>query len=825
MRSESEQRTPGPDSEWFRTLAEVAQFAVFVYLDGRLLYTNPASTDLTGYSRDELLAMSPDQLIHPEHVPLLAGAMSQEGDARPIDEPLELALVHRDGDLRWLALTTAPIRFHGQQAWLGTAVDITRRKEAELGLQESRERLELAHKAGSSVAWEWHPETDRMMFSAFAPEVIGIEVGELPTTAAEFLSHVPDEDRDRIAEQFRHVFKTGDPYSIEHRLVLPDGEVMWLHVRGHAIPDPVTGRVNRVVGVSADISERRRAERALREEKELAQVTLSSIGDGVVRTDVEGRIDFVNPAAESLLGAGRHELVGRPVKDVYRVVAEDGAEPRSDPVELCLAAGQVVASGATGRLQRSDGGEMAVRDTAAPVRRSDGSLAGAVLVIRDVTRLRELEREMAYLASHDPLTGLINRREFDRRLRETITSDRGRTARHALCYLDLDDFKVVNDTCGHIAGDELLRQLTAVLATAIRPQDTLARLGGDEFGILLRDTSTAEARRLTERFLASINHYRFVWEQRMFQVGASVGIVPVAEAGGNLSELMSAADAACYVAKDRGRNQIHVSRPDDAEMASRYNEMNWVQRIRSAREDGRFRLFGQPIVPLADPTSHPMVEILLRMVDEHGNLVSPSHFLAAAERYRLMPSLDRWVVEEAIRSIAALGSGGAGERLFSINLSGQSLTDPTLSDHILDQLRLRHVEAGCVVFEITETAAVSNLTHARRFMTRLRGAGCRFILDDFGSGLSSFSYLRTLDVDYLKIDGGLVHGIADAPVQREMVAAIHSVGHAMRLSTIAERVESAEELEVLRRIGVDLVQGNYVQAPSPISGGGMRRGH
>jgi diguanylate cyclase (GGDEF)-like protein len=426
---------------------------------------------------------------------------------------------------------------------------------------------------------------------------------------------------------------------------------------------------------------------------------------------------------------------------------------------------------------------------------------------------------MEHLASHDPLTGLINRREFEQRLASAISDAANSFRQHILCYLDLDEFKLVNDTCGHAAGDELLRQLTSVLSAVIPKGNTLARLGGDEFGMLFMNCDSDEATTHAQGLLDAVRQYRFQWEGQVFEVAASIGMVPVVSGNGNLAELLSAADSACYVAKDRGRNQIHITRIDDSAVRIRHTEMLWVERINRALHENRFRLFKQPIRPLQKRDAPEYHELLLRLVDAEGNIVAPNQFITAAERYRMMPIIDLWVVGEALSSIGSIAKpADENTAAFTINLSGQSFGNVELKALILEQLDRLQIPPRTVMFEITETAAITNLAQALDFMNALRSRGCRFILDDFGSGLSSFRYLKSLDIEFLKIDGELVREIASDPIQREMVAAIHRIGESMGIQTIGEWVENPEIQRTLTEIGVDYAQGWGVGRPEPFRG-------
>ncbi len=558
----------------------------------------------------------------------------------------------------------------------------------------------------------------------------------------------------------------------------------------------------------------------LRRDCERADASLAAIGDGVIRTDAQGRIDFLNPAAEGLTGWSVAQARGRRTPEVFRLVDETTHQPlATDPVASCLESGAVVRSAGHALLLNAGGQEYWVHHSAAPIRDPAGKVSGIVLVFHDVTELRGMEREMVYLASHDPLTGLLNRREFERRLERAVHSAQLEEREHALLYIDLDEFKVINDTCGHLVGDEMLKQVSSLLRSGVRRSDALARLGGDEFGVLLEDCPARQARQTAEELRGTLRGFRFAFREQVFDVGASIGLVPIGAASGDLAQVLSAADAACYVAKDRGRNQVHEYEADDTGVAQHYGEMRWIQRINNALEERRFRLYYQTIEPVAGGQgagdTGSLCEILVRMLDRSGQVIEPTAFVAAAERYHLIGSLDRWVVQTAFGAIEEAQRTGS-RTMFAINLSGQSLSDGTFLPFVLEQLRSRALDARRICFEITETAAMSRLGSALRFLSTLREEGCRFALDDFGSGLSSFAYLRNLPVDFLKIDGALVQEMTGDPVKRAMVEAINQVGHVMGLRTIAEWVETRQVLDLLKEIGVDYAQGFWLSQTEPL---------
>lgn len=552
-------------------------------------------------------------------------------------------------------------------------------------------------------------------------------------------------------------------------------------------------------------------------EKERAQVTLHSIGEGVITTDAQGNVSFMNQIAENLTGWSQAEAQAYPLFEVFSLLDEQGHTPAENPVKLAIKENCVVNLEQHYLLVRRDGREFAIEVTAAPVPDYDQNIGGAVLVFRNVTALRDMASQMAYQASHDNLTGLINRREFEARLELALLSARYENKQHVMCYMDLDQFKVVNDTCGHVAGDELLKQLSMAMKGKVRKSDTLGRLGGDEFGLLLADCHIDEGSRTAEDLLKVMNDFRFAWQDKSFDVSASIGIVPITADSGTIVDVLSAADSACYAAKDLGRNRLHVYRENDAVLAQRHGEMQWLPRIRQALEQDQFRLYFQQVQSLVDGKIH-AIELLIRMADDDGKLIPPMAFLPAAERYGLMPSIDRWVIETALDMMKQVQAQANSDKdvLWAINLSGQSLCDDQFVEFVVERLKRTDVEPSRICFEITETAAVANLSSAIELINTLKKMGCRFALDDFGSGLSSFIYLKNLPVDYLKIDGSFVKGMVEDPMDRAMVESINQIGQLMGLKTIAEFAENKAIIAELKALRIDFVQGYGIHRPEPL---------
>ncbi len=563
----------------------------------------------------------------------------------------------------------------------------------------------------------------------------------------------------------------------------------------------------------------RQTANALFRQKELAEVTIRSIGDAVITTDDRGCVEYINPAAEQMTGWASSQARGQPLERVFEVLNGVTLERQTNPVEICLRENRVVSLEDNSVLVHRDGTRRYIEDSAAPIRDRAGHLAGAVLVFYDAAEVHQAAHLISYRATHDSLSGLINRREFEHRLASFLAPGQNESGRHALLFLDLDRFAVLNEACGPLAGDHLLREVSRILTERTRSGDVLARLGGDEFGLIVRNCMLDEAREIAESLRAAISGYRFEWQGVHYQPHLSVGVMPFGLDAGAPAALLSRAEAACHLAKEKGRDRLQVYDASDREIEVRSGGLQWMVRLNEALAQDRFTLYCQPVVPVGG-RGRRHGEVLARMLDSEGRLILASHFIPHAERYGLMPQLDRWVVRNALTGLGARYAQGHGEKagVIAINLSGATLSDPSLLPFIREQMHRCGVPPSALCFEITETAAISSLREASALINSLRRLGCGFALDDFGRGMSSFMYLKQLSVDYLKIDGAFVRSMADDPVSRAMVKAIHALGQAMGIATVAECVETPAVRRQLEAIGVDYVQGLEVGPPQPLCG-------
>ncbi len=839
--------------EKYRRLLEGLRSSFVYSLDttGAVRYVSPAVTTVLGYSATEFTERRNALMAESE---ANIGAVERARAAlQGVEQPrYELRVRTRNGQFKDLDMSERPVFDAGGKlvAVEGMATDITVRKRAEGLLAAQNQVLErIAEGAPLQEALDTLCRAAEALRDGALASVMlvsadhkTLQLGAAPSLPAEYAAAL---DGIAIGEQMGSCGSaafTGEPVFVSDVQIDPRWE-RFRELAGRVgimacWSLPVLAEDGSVLGTFAVSLDRTGAPDESDRRLLLMATHLTGIvirkhqaEDALSRSEMRFR-DFARIAADYLWEMGP-DLSFSYISERYREIT--GLDPQRLPGHspTDLVAAQMPESELwTRHLEdlrsrrvfdsefswvRSDGATIVLSHRGRPVFDDDGEFLGYRGTGSDVTNAYRLSEQLAYQASHDGLTGLTNRAEFESRLRGALDSARVEGAEHALCYLDLDQFKIVNDTCGHVAGDELLRQLSRLLRARVRKRDTLARLGGDEFGVLMERCPLQQAHRVADLLRQLVEEFRFHWEGRNFTIGVSIGLVPINSNSVDSTSILRAADTACYAAKDEGRNRVHVYHEADTEVARRQGEMQWISRIDSALETQRMRLYAQRIEPIvAEHKGGDHYELLLRLVDTDGQIVLPGAFLPAAERYNTAVKLDRWVIEAACRWFSAHPELLDTLGLCAINLSGQSLGDPSFLRFVIDQFGDGGLPAERFCFEITETAAISNLTHASQFIDALGKLGCRFSLDDFGSGLSSFAYLKTLSVDFIKIDGIFVKDIVSDPMDLAMVRSINEIGHVMGKQTVAEFVESVEILEALRDIGVDYAQGYHIAKPVPI---------
>ncbi len=773
--------------------------------NGMVLSVNQFGIDQLGYPKEQLVGQPVINIFNEEDRSLAKEYLKQCFAEPNKVHNWELRKIHQDGTVIYVRDTVWVMDdVDGKPTALKVCEDITERKQVEKSLIESENKYRTLFEQSADAILiieddkfiDCNQATLEMLGYKHKEELLNTHPSELsPEMQPDGRSSVEKSneilskfDQGSIRFEWDHKRKNGEVFPVEVLLTaVPFGERNFLHV------------------VWRDITERKQAEEELQKLSRAVEYSSSA----VYITDLDGNIEYINPKFTEITGYAKEDAIGLNPRIL---------QSEQTPEVVYEGLWKTITSGGEwkGELhnRKKDGSIYRARNSISGIRNNEGDITHYVAIQEDVTHEYELSEQLSYQASHDALTGLINRFEFERRTERLLSTVRHDKGEHALCFMDLDQFKVVNDTCGHIAGDEMLRQLSSLLNETVRHRDSLGRLGGDEFGVLMEHCSLDDAHRVATSILKAIQDYQFSWEGHIFKVGVSMGLVPITETTPNLTELLKNADAACYMAKDQGRNRIHTYHPEDSELAQRHGEMQWVTRLNQALEDDRFCLYAQLILPLNESTDK-HYELLIRMIDEKGKIILPGMFLPAAERYNLISKIDRWVVENAFGLLADNPVFRKQIKFCSINLSGQSITENEFLEFIINQLDESGIGGEKICFEITETSAISNLSKAIKFISTLKGLECRFALDDFGRGLSSFAYLRNLPVDYLKIDGMFVKDIVDDPIDRAMVKSINEIGQVMGMQTIAEFVENDNIKGILNEIGVNYVQGYGIGKPLP----------
>ncbi|MEE9321349.1 MAG: EAL domain-containing protein [Granulosicoccus sp.] len=755
---------------------------------------------------------------------------------------IELPLLRTDGK-RILVRVTGVVEFNaGKPAVISGAVrDITDSaaiKVAELQhgnvqLERANERLSIATRSSGIGIWDFKLSTGEYLWDEQMFEIYGLDSSKGPKIDPRiWLGALNEQDQQIVLDSSRAAILGHGPDDLEFRITRGDGSERDIYGTAHVVRDS-KGFAIRLVGTNQDVTESRQLTRDLASQHKLLQVTLQSIGDGVITADTFGNVIWMNPVAEEMVGWNTSEASGRPLNDVFQIVCEGTRELAPNPVLSCLKEDRVVGLSEDTVLISATGDERWIEQSAAPIRCDNAEIYGAVLIFHDVTDQRKLATEMTWRATHDSLTGLLNRSEFEANLRQLFEELDEGDCSHALLYIDLDQFKIVNDSCGHGAGDDLLRQVGQLLRQIVRGDDKLVRLGGDEFAIIIENCSTDTAMLVAREICSRMDEYRFVYESHRFRIGVSIGLVQIDNTWDDVSAIIRAADAACYAAKDAGRNRVHLWCDTDHGLQQRRIETRWATRLETALDNAGFELFAQRVEALSSATpAHDLLsavndtssvqrkghhaEVLLRMKGEGDALILPGAFLPAAERYNLIYRVDQWVLMQVVAWLELHSENMNLDRLW-INLSGQSVGDKRFQAETLTQLQTAG-PAIChsLCFEITETAAVVNISDTIMFINALKKLNVKVALDDFGAGASSFGYLKTLPVDYLKIDGQFVRNLTTDPLDKAAVRSFIEVAQVMGIKTVAEFVETPDVLAQLRIMGVDYAQGWLLHKPAPL---------
>jgi diguanylate cyclase (GGDEF)-like protein/PAS domain S-box-containing protein len=791
---ESEQR--------YRSLIEATTSIVWTTnAAGEFVEPQTSWENFTGQSWKEHKGTGWTKAIHPNDIDyILSGwksaidkKVSHFDSARMWNEKLQ---EWRDFEVRAVPINNPD---GSLREWVGIITDITERKRSEESLQKSEFKYRTLVESSPYCVHQIDNNKNIISMNKAGLDMLNLN-NESEIIGLPYLDSVRTEDKRRIGIIIDNVF-SGDPQEYEFT------SINGLSFKSTFVPIySQDKKIDKLLGITLDITDQKKYEEQINRYKRLFENSLNEI----YLFDSESlKFVQVNSAAQLNLGYSMEELMDMTPLDIkpdYTVeLFEDLIRPLRNAEEEMIIFET--------RHKRKNNSIYDVEVHLQLIEHENGKLLFNAFIL-DISDRKRANAQLTYQASHDSLTGLINRQEFERRSERLLSTINVNQAEHVLCFMDLDQFKVVNDTCGHIAGDEMLRQLSAVLDTAVRKRDTLARLGGDEFGILMEHCTIEDAHRVASSIQSAIQDYQFVWEESIFKVSVSIGLVSIDETTINFTDLLKNADAACYLSKEAGRNRIHIYDSDDLETVQRQGEMQWVERINRALEEERFCLFAQTIEPLAS-SQKKHFELLIRMIDETGNTVPPASFLPAAERYNLISRIDQWVIKNAFNVIENNKQIIDNINFFSINLSGQSLTDSNILNLIITMIDKTEIPGEKICLEITETTAISNLSMAIKFISALKEKGCKFALDDFGSGLSSFGYLKKLPVDYLKIDGMFVKDIVDDPIDHAMVRSINEIGHVMGMHTIAEFVENDMIKGMLKEIGVDYVQGYGIGKPEP----------
>jgi diguanylate cyclase len=783
--------------------------------------------EMLGYSLKELGEQNLETwaaLAHPEDMALCSAAQQAHFSGMTDTYEVEFRMRHKAGHWVWILSRGRVLTWTEDSLpeWMfGTHSDITGRKQQEEALREANEKVYIATKSGGIGIWSYDVINDFLACDITINALYGLAEDEA-LTLERWASMLHPDDREDTVLAFQDAIAGNSAYDVEFRAIWRDGSVHYIRAKASLTRDQ-DGKALHMLGTNWDVTALRELTLEVAKQHETLRVTLQSIGDAVITTDAQGRVTWLNPAAERMTGWLTSEAKGKPLVQVFNIVNEVTRKAAENPVSECLRHGKIVGLANHTILISRDGIEYGIEDSASPIRSANGKIIGVVLVFHDVTEQRRLSSEMSYRATHDSLTGLVNRSEFETRLTRVLNHAKAEGSMHALMFIDLDQFKLVNDACGHSAGDILLQQVSKMLFEIVRSRDTLARLGGDEFGVILEQCTTEQAQRVAQTICDRMDEYRFIHDGKRFRIGTSIGLSVLDGRWASIANVIQAADTACYTAKEAGRNRVHTWFDTDASVQAHQGEMQWATRLEIAMDENQFELYAQRIFlldqeSLLQAESKIHAEILLRLRAPNGEIISPNAFLPAAERFHLASRIDRWVLEHVIEWLKSLQDISVVSTI-CVNLSGQSIGDRAFHGHTIETLMMAGKQlCERICLEITETATVTNMADASIFIEQVRQLGVRIALDDFGAGASSFGYLKTLKVDMLKIDGQFIKAMIHDPLDDSAVRCFVDVASIVGLKTVAEYVESPEILAHVRSLGINCAQGYLMHKPTPIHG-------
>ena len=791
--------------ESFKYIFENSLNEIFIFdaLTYKFIEVNRGARNNLGYSQEELNHLTPldikPELNLEQFNDLLEPLRSGE------KEIIKFETVHqrKNGTYYFIEVHLQITTFLSTPVFIAIILDVTQHKEIE-------SRLNLVIKGADLGYWDWDYVTGKHLVNERWLEILGLERDDLNDYVSDWDSRLHPDDVKRVSETINHSIEFKEPYTVEFRMCHKQGYWVWIQGSGSVVKyDTDNKSALRLCGTHQDISARKQNDEQIRK---LSQAVDQS-PNLIIVTDTDANIEYVNPKIYEITGYSADEVIGRNIR-----ILNSGETSKDEYEKLwgTIKSGKEWHGVVHNKMK--DGSLYWAKESIAAIKDDNNKLTHFVAIQEDITEAKKVSERLKYQASHDSLTGLISRREFENRLNRTIDTAKQHDSKHVLCYLDLDQFKIINDTCTHVAGDELLKQFAQILHYTFRVRDTIGRLGGDEFAVLLEHCSVIQAEKHAEELLARVNDFQFIWDKKKFRIGVSIGLVSINLNTQDMSSVLSHADIACYAAKNGGRNCIHIFQESDRNLALGHKELQWISKINRALNEDLFLLYIQPIYQIDKHLNDPdHYEVLIRLRDNNDELIPLGTFLPAVERFNLSLQLDQWVIKKVFEWAQIIVQEKNQLPYLAINLSGQNLGNKQLLAFIKMQHELYpKIAAENICFEITETAAINNLSDAKLFIAELKEEGFKFSLDDFGSGLSSFDYLKNLPVDFLKIDGQFVRDILDDPIDYALVKAINEIGHVMNKKTIAEYVENEQILDALIELNVDYVQGYYLGKPQPL---------